>query len=638
MCKEEKYINIQTGEELDWDKVRDLKDNALLKNSPHLFMEWDFEKNNELGLNIYKVTKSSARKAWWTCSDCKSSYDATISDKARGTKCGYCNGKKVNHTNSLASLNPELASQWHPTKNGELTPHDVTVGSNKKVWWHCPKCESPYEMSVHSRSINRNCSFCRGLKTNHTNSLATLNPELASEWHPTKNGDLTPHDVTCGSDKKVWWKCSNHENHEWESTVSNRKAGKGCPICHGKNKIYVGFNDMWTTNPELASLLANPDDGYKYMKTSNIKVDWKCPDCGGIIRNKQINCVNREGLKCPKCSDGFSYPEKVAYHFLRQLEYSFEWEKSFEWSKGKRYDFYLPTHNIIIEVHGEQHYNGGFESVGGRTLQQEQENDKYKNQLAKKNGIEHYVVINAESSEFENIKFSIINSELYNIFEIVNIDWKKIRLDSVKSILIEVCRVYKNSSMSLRDVSEIFNISTCTTREYLKHGSKINICDYSPNNDREKEKIKTARSISVVQLDLDGNFIKRYNSISDVRIGFQDIYVNTSSISACCKGKLKTAGGYRWMYASEYDKYISENIRIPNYIKPIRKSTNVVRVNDFNEIKIYDSITEATISLGKKSKSSINSISACCKGKQKTALGFRWMYLDDYERKYGKLT
>tara|TARA_B110000285_G_scaffold180449_1_gene203483 strand:+ start:85 stop:225 length:141 start_codon:yes stop_codon:yes gene_type:complete len=36
---------------------------------------------------------------------------------------------------SLAEVNPELAEEWHPTKNGELTPFDVTKGSNKKVWW-----------------------------------------------------------------------------------------------------------------------------------------------------------------------------------------------------------------------------------------------------------------------------------------------------------------------------------------------------------------------------------------------------------------------------------------------------------------------------------------------------------------------
>jgi len=38
-------------------------------------------------------------------------------------------------------------------------------------------------------------------------NLLVVNPALAEEWH-TKNGDLTPCNVTPGANKKVWWKCS----------------------------------------------------------------------------------------------------------------------------------------------------------------------------------------------------------------------------------------------------------------------------------------------------------------------------------------------------------------------------------------------------------------------------------------------
>ena len=37
------------------------------------------------------------------------------------------------------SLYPDLVKEWHPTKNGDLTPNDFTHGSGKKVWWLCPK-------------------------------------------------------------------------------------------------------------------------------------------------------------------------------------------------------------------------------------------------------------------------------------------------------------------------------------------------------------------------------------------------------------------------------------------------------------------------------------------------------------------
>ena len=72
------------------------------------------------------------------------------------------------------------------------------------------------------------------LSITRPNSLQIINPELAKEWHPTKNGDLTPHDVTTGSNKKVWWlgKCG----HEWYVSPHSRGKGSGCPICAGKKQ------------------------------------------------------------------------------------------------------------------------------------------------------------------------------------------------------------------------------------------------------------------------------------------------------------------------------------------------------------------------------------------------------------------
>ena len=65
-------------------------------------------------------------------------------------------------------------------------------------------------------------------------SLYEANPQLAAEWHPTKNGDLTPSDVAPSAARKVWWQCA--KGHEWESTINNRSKGNGCPCCAGKRK------------------------------------------------------------------------------------------------------------------------------------------------------------------------------------------------------------------------------------------------------------------------------------------------------------------------------------------------------------------------------------------------------------------
>lgn len=64
-------------------------------------------------------------------------------------------------------------------------------------------------------------------------SLSTIHPNLAREWHPTKNENLKPENVTSGSHNKVWWRC--FEGHEWEVTVDNRSNGCRCPYGIGKS-------------------------------------------------------------------------------------------------------------------------------------------------------------------------------------------------------------------------------------------------------------------------------------------------------------------------------------------------------------------------------------------------------------------
>ena len=106
---------------------------------------------------------------------------------------------------NLTITHPQLAAEWHPTKNGDLTPENVTYGSNKKVWWLCPKGHD-YQAKIGNRAmLGRGCPYCAGKRVIvGINDLATTHPQLAAEWHPAKNGDLTPRNVTYGSGKKVW--------------------------------------------------------------------------------------------------------------------------------------------------------------------------------------------------------------------------------------------------------------------------------------------------------------------------------------------------------------------------------------------------------------------------------------------------
>jgi hypothetical protein len=210
----------------------DEKANTLLLLRPSLVKEWNNEKNGALKLEYFKV--NSHRKVWWKC--CKGhEWVASIAKRSSGHNCPYCSGKKVlSGYNDLATVNYALAKEWNQVKNGKLTPKEITIGSDKKVWWQCEKGHE-WQAQVCDRAHGKGCPYCSGKKVlSGYNDLATTNPELTKEWNCEKNGELKPKDVTAGSGKKVWWKCD--KGHEWQAIINNRNKGKGCPYCSGRRK------------------------------------------------------------------------------------------------------------------------------------------------------------------------------------------------------------------------------------------------------------------------------------------------------------------------------------------------------------------------------------------------------------------
>ena len=210
----------------------------LLSDSyPLLSAQWHPTKNGDLTPN--QVVAGSHKKVWWKCDQGPDHEWAAVqaSRTVGGTGCPYCAGRKVSVTNSLASLYPKIAAQWHPTKNGDLTPNQVVAGSNKKFSWKCDQGpDHEWDAAAVERTRNgTGCPYCAGQKVSATNSLASLYPKIAAQWHPTKNGDLTPNQVVAGSHKKVWWKCNQGPDHEWAAVQASRTAGgTGCPHCVGR--------------------------------------------------------------------------------------------------------------------------------------------------------------------------------------------------------------------------------------------------------------------------------------------------------------------------------------------------------------------------------------------------------------------
>lgn len=139
----------------------------------------------------------------------------------------------IRKSRSLKNTYPEIAKEWHPTKNGKITPDMVYPRTNKKIWW-IGNCGHEWQAVVSSRTNGCGCPVCNGKKiVSGINDLLTRRPDLCKEWYYAKNDEigLFPNKVPPGTAKKAWWKCKTCE-HVWQSTILSRAQGRGCPKCH----------------------------------------------------------------------------------------------------------------------------------------------------------------------------------------------------------------------------------------------------------------------------------------------------------------------------------------------------------------------------------------------------------------------
>lgn len=210
--------------------------NDLATQFPHLLDQWDWEKNEKVAPT--QVLPGTRRKVWWRCELGHNWQASVVSRTSMDTGCPVCAGKQVlPGENDLSSLRPDLAQQWHPTKNHPLTPESLMANSNRSVWWMCSlghSWRSPVGRRVQG---NTGCPVCMGKRVEPGfNDLATVDPAIAAQWAQDLNGNLTPEMVTGGSAKRVWWRCD--EDHVWKAVIYARTGAQrtGFPVCAGRHK------------------------------------------------------------------------------------------------------------------------------------------------------------------------------------------------------------------------------------------------------------------------------------------------------------------------------------------------------------------------------------------------------------------
>jgi hypothetical protein len=344
-----------------------------------------------------------------------------------------------------------------------------------------------------------------------------------------------------GTHIKIKWLCYKDSSHIFESKPTHIYNQHGCPYCSGQ-KVLKGYNDLWTTHPEIAKFLLNPNEGYEHSAGSHYKTNWKCPKCGIKIKDKEIKNVAKCGLVCPFCSDSVSYSEKFVFEMLNQLNADFIFDKPLKWSGRKRYDFYIPKLSLIIETHGVQHYdNFNLRKYNDkvRTLEEEKENDIYKMNLAFENGIQKYISLDCRKSDVEFIKNSILNSELNNIFSLSDIDWDKCHAATFISTTMNVCNLWNSGVHYIQKIADAVGLHRNTVITKLKLCSEQGLCDYEPYKGNGRTLFKNNKK-KVICVETG----KIYESISSVE---KDGY-SLSKVSRCCNKTQKTHKNLHWKF------------------------------------------------------------------------------------------
>ena len=334
---------------------------------------------------------------------------------------------------------------------------------------------------------------------------------------------------------------------------SNLLKGNGCSCCKGLTVI-EGINDIPTVAPWMIKYFQGGyDEAKMYTKSNSKKIYPICPTCGRVKDKKmKINTIYEcKTIGCSCESGGMTYPEKFMFSCLEQLNLDFQTQltkSTFEWCNKYKYDFYFELNNkkYIIETHGMQHYE---ETTGNWTmsLKEVQENDNIKKELALKNGINKYIIIDCRYSDFEFIKQNISDSKLNEIFDLSKIDWLTCERFTLSNFIKEVCEFWKNKKEyeTTTDISNHFNKNSTVIRRYLKIGHKLGWCEYDGKKELCKSVQKTGNKHlgscnppKQIEIFKEGKSLGEFPSLSELTRQSNDLFgtiLHQGSMSEACK-------------------------------------------------------------------------------------------------------
>lgn len=286
------------------------------------------------------------------------------------------------------------------------------------------------------------------------------------------------------------------------------------------------------------------EEASKFTHSSNQRIYPICPNCKNQSKKSVMikSLYQMKSFQCI-CNDNISYGEKFFISFLEQLNIDFIHQYSLKGFR-KIYDFYIPSLNAIVEIHGEQHYiDVPFFEV---THQKEQENDELKMQYALSHGISKYITVNARNSNKEWLKEHILSTELSELFDCTGIDWDTCHRFTLKSRIVEVCGyIVKHSAQALEEYDlecymKKFHILKSTLKYYIKMGNEnFDWCDI-------KIKKRHDKTIEIIK---DGKLIGTGHTYVEVAKYIRErdnVVLLETEIRHVCIGDYKQYKGYKF--------------------------------------------------------------------------------------------
>lgn len=442
-------------------------------------------------------------------------------------------------------------------KNKGITwcyPLEEYNGTRKAILHRCTMCNTDY--------IVMPKYVLRGIK--HKQCMIEINAEkkrcgideFKKKLHEARGDEISyisGEYKNCNS-SKLLFSHNKGKYHEFYSTPSHVLERDECPVCRGW-QIYVGFNDIGTTHPNIANLMKNENDRYSHTAYDTDTVDFVCQICGTIKRNK-ISNVTSKGFSCDVCGDGISYPNKFIYNIMLQLEskniiQKLKRECKFDWcvfdfngeTRFGIYDIVFELDNIkyIIEM------DGGFGHGNSETdisIDDTIYIDNKKDELAIENG---YIMIRIDcnygcdlTDRYTYIKNNIMNSKLSKIIDLSVVDFDLANKESQKSLVLLVCELYKKEK-SIGKISSKLCISRGTVTKYLNIGRECGMSDYDKTTVLKK---------SVGRKVMCNETREKFDSIVDAANKY---VIRRTTIWSNCNNRSKTGGVYNgkkitWKY------------------------------------------------------------------------------------------